>query len=320
MSNDVKKKSPSKMASEKNASVPVVTGIDNQESNEIVEKGIETVAGDSEETSTNDPSFSIFPAFQRSNSFIRRRVNKRKGQENLVKKKLDGISSQKRTPGPVDVDEIDDEEEAVIHRYSNHGSYDIFSSSKSGFGQFRSYRRDQLMREIDSANKKGFEGHADVLKTLRDARILVYIIDAKVSVTLTEVVDGIRRVVDHICRGPEYRDHPSNQKCLLYRDFDGRLFNLVLSSEYSDLDGTWRGYFDSFSVVQAAALLMFLTRSLGCAFELETIDKFRQVTLSVILGLVFTGMYNYHMEQHLCTNSNLSHISVSQHRTAFRGD
>mmetsp|Transcript_3819 Transcript_3819/g.10024 ORF Transcript_3819/g.10024 Transcript_3819/m.10024 type:complete len:577 (-) Transcript_3819:175-1905(-) len=286
MSEDVERKNQSKMTSEKKASIPVVTGVDNRNSNEVDEEGIETLAGESVEVSSDNPSFSIFPAFERSNSFIRRRVNKRKGQENLVEKVEETLPEKNKT-GPVDLDEVD-EEESMIHRYSNQGSYDILSSSKSAFGKFRSYRRDQLIREIDSANRRGSEGHNDVLKTLRNARILVYIIDAKVSVTLTEVVDGIRRIVDHICRDPEYQDHPRNQKCLLYRDYDGRLFNLVLTSEYSYVDAIWRGYFDSFSVVQAAALLMFLTRFLGCAFELETIDKFRQVTLVVILGLVFT--------------------------------
>eukprot|EP00536_Pseudo-nitzschia_multiseries_P000726 jgi/Psemu1/233957/estExt_Genewise1.C_90083 len=141
--------------------------------------------------------------------------------------------------------------------------------------------------EIDCANKRGQTGHSEVLTTLRNARILVYIIDAKVCVTLAEVVDGIRRVVDHVRLDPEYRDHPRNQKCILYRDFEGRLFNLVLTSEYSNMEGKWRGNLESFSVVQAAALFTFLTRSLACGFDLETTDSFRQVYLVVILGVVF---------------------------------
>lgn len=266
-------------------------GIENRQSTEVEEEGIEAPTSTSASTnrselvSSNDPPFSVFPALKRSESFIRRRVKKREGQEGLIQNKTDIISSSKRDSNPIDLDDL--EEEEAIRRHSNHGTYGILSTSHYDGGKYRSYRRDQLIREIDSANRKGSEGHADVLETLRSARILVYIIDAKVCITLTDIVDGIHRTVAHVCRDPEYRNHPSNQKCLLYRDYDGRLFNLVLTSEYSNMEGTWRGNLESFSVVQAAALLTFLTRSLSCAFEMNTTNDFRQVYLVVILGVVF---------------------------------
>mmetsp|Transcript_9782 Transcript_9782/g.20479 ORF Transcript_9782/g.20479 Transcript_9782/m.20479 type:complete len:558 (+) Transcript_9782:103-1776(+) len=262
--------------------------LQNNDSTELEEEGIEAsaLANRSEEGTSNQPSFSVFPALSRSESFIRRRVQKREGQEKLVKKTFEGMSTNPRKSNPIDLDEL--EEEEAIQRHSTHGAYGILPSSQYDGGQYRSYRRDHLINEIDAANNRGLEGHGQVLETLRNARILVYIIDAKVCVTLSDVVDGIRRVVDHVCRDPQHRDHPNNQKCLLYRDYDGRLFNLVLTSQYSNLDSSWRSNFESFSIVQAAALFTFLTRSLSCAFELEATDDFRQVYLVVILGVVFT--------------------------------
>jgi hypothetical protein len=239
--------------------------------------------------------FFVLPALQRSESFIRRRVKKREGQEVLVKKKDNSIDNKTSSDelnnnkgnNPIDLDELDDEEE-TIRRHSNHGQYGILSSYDDEGGRLRLYRREELVKEIDSANKNGKQGHAEVLETLRNARILVYIIDAKVCVTLTDVVNGIRRTIGHVIRDKEHRGHPKNQKCLLYRDYDGRLFNLVLTSEYTNLEGTWKGNMESFSVVLATALVTFLVRSLSCAFELETND-FRQAYLVLILGLVFIG-------------------------------
>jgi len=231
--------------------------------------------------------FSVFPALQRSESFIRRRVQKRQGQEDLLKKKKsislnDGSDELNINNNPIDLDELEGEEE-ILRRHSNHGQYGILYTDNT---RFRLYRREQLLAEIDSANKKGKEGHAEVLKTLRNARILVYIIDAKVCITLTDVVNGIRRTIGHVMRDQEYRNHPKNQKCLLYRDYDGRLFNLILISDYSNLSGPFKGNLESFSVLLATSLVTFLTRSLSCAFEVVTSD-FRNAYLVLILGVVF---------------------------------
>mmetsp|Transcript_17260 Transcript_17260/g.37777 ORF Transcript_17260/g.37777 Transcript_17260/m.37777 type:complete len:587 (-) Transcript_17260:115-1875(-) len=251
-----------------------------------------TTARTTRTTGGKDPAFVVLPALQRSESFIRRRVKKRQDQEDLVGKKesdakLPQSNENVRDSNPVDLDELEEEEQ--IRRYSNHGTWGVLESSRNNnhSGRYPSYRREQLVKEIDSANKRGQGGHAEVLHTLRNARILVYIIDARTCVTLAEVVDGIRRLVDHMRLDREHRKHPKDQKCLLYRDYDGRLFNLVLTSEYSNMEGNWRGNLESFSVVQAATLLTFLMRSMACAFDLEGTDNFRQMYLVLILGLVF---------------------------------
>jgi hypothetical protein len=141
-------------------------------------------------------------------------------------------------------------------------------------------------RDIDAASQKGYSA---VLTTLRDAGILVYIIDAKVCITLHEMVDCVHQVIDHVCRDPEARQHPREKLCRLYRDIDGRLFNLTLTSEFTALEASWKDMLGSFSILQAVVLLTFLTRSLSCAVDIEgdSLENFRPAYLALVLGLVF---------------------------------
>ena len=59
----------------------------------------------------------------------------------------------------------------------------------------------------------------------------------------------------------------SQQRCLLYRDPDGRLFNLTLAPHTTAVEGTWKSLLQSFSVLQAVTLLVVLCRSFSCAVE-----------------------------------------------------
>jgi hypothetical protein len=235
--------------------------------------------------------FYVFrPALKRSESFIRRRIQNRKTQEQRLEMKHGKrVNDNKKTSNPIDLDEVMDEEQEAMRRNSNHGTFGILPSSLvlSKSCSCRPYRRDQLVKEIDDANQQGYSA---VLKTLRDAGILVYIIDSKICITLHEIVDSVHKVIDNVCRDPEYQDHPKNQKCLLYRDVDGRLFNLTLTSDYSSLEGTWRDVLQSFSILQAMVLLTFLTRSFSCAMDIngDDLEDFRPAYLALVLGLVFS--------------------------------
>jgi hypothetical protein len=239
----------------------------------------------------------VRPALKRSESFIRRRVKNRQTQQQRWEKKHgerpQTINNNNKKPSPpvdIDDDEEIDEEQEIMRRNSNHGSFGILPSShlsEMNSCSCRSYRRDRLMKQIDDANKKGYSA---VLNTLHDAGILVYIIDARVCITLHEIVDSIHKVIENVCRDPEYQDHPKNQRCLLYRDVDGRLFNLTLTSDYGNMEATWRDLVQSFSIVQALVLLTFLTRSFSCAVDLngDNLEDFRPAYLALVLGLVFS--------------------------------
>ena len=176
------------------------------------------------------------------------------------------------------------------------------TSSASIFPE-TAYRRDRLMKDIDSAQDHGAEGYASILKTLKQAGIMIFIVDSKVSSTVSEVLESIQNVILHsrkvqrtnqlineigdkkdgrICgdgKGSNGNDHQrqgdkavcnafaKNQWCLLYRDPEGRLFNLTLAEHTAALAGQWQGLLQSFSVVQAMTLLSVLARNYSCTTE-----------------------------------------------------
>jgi hypothetical protein len=174
------------------------------------------------------------------------------------------------------------------------------TSSSSIFPE-TAYRRDRLMKDIDSAQDNGAEGYASILKTLKQAGIMIFIVDSKVSSTVSDILESIHNVILHsrkvqrtnqlineiddkkdgkICggKGSNGDDHrqrdkavcnafSKNQWCLLYRDPEGRLFNLTLADHTAALTGQWQGLIQSFSVVQAMTLLSVLARNYSCATE-----------------------------------------------------
>mmetsp|Transcript_25420 Transcript_25420/g.60086 ORF Transcript_25420/g.60086 Transcript_25420/m.60086 type:complete len:752 (-) Transcript_25420:181-2436(-) len=82
----------------------------------------------------------------------------------------------------------------------------------------------------------------------------------------------------------------SQQRCLLYRDPDGRLFNLTLAPHTTAVEGTWKSLLQSFSVLQAVTLLVVLCRSFSCAMEDNDVPSvnFAPAYLTLVLGLVFS--------------------------------
>lgn len=237
-----------------------------------------------EETESSKTSFFVVPALQRSQSFIHRRTQKRQKQQQRWEERT-GEQLTKVTNN--DQNDSNEDEEEIVRRSSNYGKFRVFPSSLQDTCSCYSYRRDRLIQEIDASSKRGSSA---VLNTLRNAGILVYIVDAKVCITLHEMVDSVHQVIDNVCRDPEFRDHPKNQKAILYRDVDGRLFNLTLTSDFVTMEGSWKDLLHSFSIFQAMVLLSFLTRSFSCAVEFhrDQLQDFRPAYLALVLGLVFS--------------------------------
>lgn len=134
----------------------------------------------------------------------------------------------------------------------------------------RPYKRERLWEEIQEANHKGVSGHAAVLNTLKNSGVMIFIIDSKVSTTTADVIDSVRNVLHHIIK--EERVRPgltsnTEQRCLLYRDTEGRFFNLLLDDHSSFQANTWEANSKSFSCVQAVSLLMILSRSFSCVTQ-----------------------------------------------------
>jgi hypothetical protein len=134
----------------------------------------------------------------------------------------------------------------------------------------RPYRRERLLEVIDTANRKGVNGHAAVLDMLKNAGVMIFIVDSKISITTAHIMTSIRNVVRHVSK--EERERPAcysrgGQRCLLYRDHEGRFFNLTLADHTTASAGQWRRLLDSFSGFQAMMVLTVLCRSFACATQ-----------------------------------------------------
>lgn len=188
---------------------------------------------------------------------------------------------------------------------------EMLSVTSSGtYNVFGAYRRDRLLKEINMAGERGTDGHAAILKTLKRAGVMIFIVDSKVSSSVADIMESVHNVILHTRKVQKELDYEQereegsgakgvpravcdtfakNQWCLLYRDPDGRLFNLTLASHTTAQAGRWEGLLESFSVLQAVTLLAVLCRSFSCATSAEIeIDNFGPAYLALILGLVFT--------------------------------
>jgi hypothetical protein len=173
----------------------------------------------------------------------------------------------------------------------HHGAHE--DQSWRGTWLCRPYKRERLLEEIHVANRRGSIGHAAVLNTLKNTGIIIFIVDAKVSMTTADVMDSIRNVLHHVSKEERARPGLNSknkiaQRCLLYRDHEGRFFNLTLADHSASLAGAWEEKWKSFSVFQALAVLTILTRSFACVTQTDTIiEEFRPAYLALLLGLVF---------------------------------
>lgn len=200
------------------------------------------------------------------------------------------------------------------------------SSLESDYVGCRPYRRDKIVTEIDNANIRGGEGHAAVLRALKNAGVLIFIVDSKVSSSISAIMESVRNVIFHTCqvqketpsrKGLESLDNADdeqcctilcgevpdpdqkvicdvfshqNQRCLLYRDPDGRLFNLTLVSHTAALAGHWEVLLQSFSVLQAVSLLVILMRAFPCATTEGTQVKSMLYSLSYLFYSIHTSL------------------------------
>jgi hypothetical protein len=78
-----------------------------------------------------------------------------------------------------------------------------------------------------------------------------------------------------------------SQRCCLYEDHEGRLFNLTIASHAVGPAGQWFSLLESFSGTQAMIAFAVLCRSFPCISE-DNIGQLRPAYLSLILGLVLS--------------------------------
>lgn len=191
----------------------------------------------------------------------------------------------------------------------------------NGTSTCRPHKREILQDTIDTT-KPGLERRNAIVASLQSMGVRVFVIEGATIKNTQEIIDHIRRIVGFVAR--ENRIHAKTgplgyQRCLLYQDKDGRLFNLVLSKHAIGPAGRWEELLDIFSGKEAMIALTVLCRSFPCATEgtnsdwvkaqfsirspsrrrltftlpLSTItgrvlNTFKPAYLSLVLGLVLT--------------------------------
>jgi hypothetical protein len=156
-------------------------------------------------------------------------------------------------------EEIDDDRE--------HGQACVWEGSE---WNCRPYKSEVLKAEILQANRKGSKGQAAILSTLQSNGVRIYVVDSNVSATITEIMASMLKVIMHVTKQKRCRtcfDPWKSQRCLLYKDQEGRFFNLTLADYTSAPEGTFKALLDSFSGFQATSVLTVLCRSFACATQ-----------------------------------------------------
>jgi hypothetical protein len=116
--------------------------------------------------------------------------------------------------------------------------------------------------------------------------VKVYVIDSASTANSEEVLQHVKRVVGFVATESRTRrnnkpftsasDIPveaatlnsnSFQRCLLYQDGQGRLFNLMLSNHSVGPAARYMEYLTTFSNLEAIIALTILCRSVPCIFN-----------------------------------------------------
>ena len=96
---------------------------------------------------------------------------------------------------------------------------------------------------------------------LKEFGITVYLAEHDtVNITL------LKQVISHVTvnRNDRSKEPHENQRCILYRDKNGQLYNLTVDNGAEGLASTWKNLMLSFSGLQAIVALSVLTRAFAC--------------------------------------------------------
>lgn len=162
----------------------------------------------------------------------------------------------------------------------------VCTLDETGKWTCRPYKREKLQDEMDNARKEGLAKRNVILETLQDMSVTCYIVQHDSN----DIMQDLKSIVSKVAR--ENRNQAAfnpnlTQRCCLYEDHEGRLFNLVVAPHAVGPAGTWASLLETFSGTQAMIAFTVLCRSLPCAFS-NNIAQLRPAYLSLILGLVLS--------------------------------
>jgi hypothetical protein len=140
---------------------------------------------------------------------------------------------------------------------------------KNGHWICQPYKREVLAQQVDS-NSPGSGRRTAIIGTLRDMGVKVFIIDSNSVASTKELLRHVKRVIGFVAHENRVLSKTGPlgfQRCLLYQDRQGRVFNLLLAKHSVGPAATWQQYLDSFSGLQAMAALTIISRSFPCVVE-----------------------------------------------------
>ncbi len=203
-----------------------------------------------------------------------------------------------KSAAAVDAERDDDDSNGYDARQQQHQS----TSSSSYICQFNrnhskwectttnttksEYKAMILQQVMDQCEYK--DGSRATIDQLKEFGITVYLAEyGSVDMFL------LKQVVQHVSASKLDRSKSQyeNQRCLIYRDESGRLYNLTINNGCDGLAATWKSLLLSFSGLQAMTALAILTRAFACAGVAGSVLK--PGYLSLILGLILYEEISY---------------------------
>lgn len=143
------------------------------------------------------------------------------------------------------------------------------------------YKRDVLQQVIHAHDNKDGRRTIDQLK---DFGITVYLTEhGNINYPI------LRKVVEHASKSKA--NGSKNARCFLYKDENGRLYNLTLNNGSGGLAASWQSTNTSFSGLQALVALTVLSRVLPCYDDAGT--YIYPGYLSLIIGIILSEEISY---------------------------
>lgn len=194
----------------------------------------------------------------------------------------------------------DENDVAVLEDLTENGMSEMKKSyDERVWTDIKPYKREMIANEITN-HEPGDERRAAVINALRDLGVKVFIIEAKSIETTSDILHHIHRVIDYVSRenqmyslgqldeNGDHLDPLGFQRCLLYQDRSGRLFNLVVAPHAVGPASKFEEMLDSFNGIEAMVALTVLSRTFSCVMNDTFLDGLEPGRLALILGLVFS--------------------------------
>lgn len=137
----------------------------------------------------------------------------------------------------------------------------------------------QLLKEVIDTND-----NEKILETLQKLGMRVYVISHDTPHLFEDIRDVIE-VVSNEDRRLNDKTGNNNNRCLLYQDAQGKLYNLCLEYYAAGVSAGWRSQVMKFSGFQATLALTVLCRAFPCAGQVEGI---RPAYLAFTFGMVLS--------------------------------